>query len=381
MSRVLDAIRTAIDERDALGFVHVGRCRSPATRFLAAALDEPAANATVEQMPTERVRTDPRAYGITPDATLVESSASDHAAQRLVARLGERADTGTLLVPPSIPHDAALHLDSAGFDLASSDALAVARSRKSTAERDAIRSARAAAAAGLRRAATLAADPVDGEPRSDSGPTVGELRREIDAAVVTAGGSPGARTRIVTPEGATRRASGSPPIADASGSAPAASAFDARIESGDPIVVDLTACGRAGYHARLVRTLVPGTDGGWERRAHVAVESALRSARVLLRTDAPSVGDVEAELVAEIGSFGFAGTATGTAVGIGRDPVERPLRPGAEIRPGSVVTLEAGVERDDGAAVRIAEPVVVTEDEVRWVGDPNWSLEPSAYTV
>lgn len=376
MSRVLDAIRAAIAERAAVGFVHVGSHRSPGSRLLAADIDDRSSGST----PVTRARREPRAYGVTSDTTLVDRSDVDHAAARLADRLAEQVDAGTLLVPSSIPHDAALFLESVGFDLASSDALATARIRKSAAERDAIRSARATAAAGVRRAASIVAEAVDGEPVSDSGSTLETVRREIDAAIVAAGGVPGTRTGIATPDGAAGHASDSASIAAGSDADADATVLDDRIEAGEPIVVDLTP-GRAGFHARLVRTLVPGTDGGWERRAHVAVESALRSARVLLGTDGPTVGEVEAELVAEIGSFGFAGTATGTTAGIGLEPVERPLRSATEIRSGSVLTLEAGVERDDGAAVRLAEPVVVAEDGARWLDEPNWSLDPSSYTA
>ncbi|WP_254861631.1 M24 family metallopeptidase [Halovivax gelatinilyticus] len=353
MRRAPEAIRRAIDERDAVAYVHVGPPTAPAGRYL---IDQDGAG----KQPTD---TDHHAVAVL-DERLHEPPGSTHAAERLATRLADRGRSGTLLVPATLPHDAALHLERGGFDLASSDALGRARAKKTDDEREEIRRAQQVAAAGVRRAATVLA-PASDETREESTSEVdpalvsnGEpfapenLRRRVDAAVVEGGGFPGGRTEIDAAD----------PIA-----------------LGEPVVCRLAPRTADGYHGRLTRTFVPGTDGGWERRAHVAVESALRSARTMLSAGPSTVREVEVELIAEVGSFGFADAARADVVGLGLEPRERPIDGATEIEPETVVSLEAGVEADAGASVVLGDVLAVDDGNADWLTRPTRSLDPVAH--
>lgn len=86
----------------------------------------------------------------------------NHAGERAAAvirdLLGGEDSEPTLLVPPSIPHDAAVYLERAGNALASTNAVARARARKTDAEIDRLRRVQCAAVAGMARAETMLAE-------------------------------------------------------------------------------------------------------------------------------------------------------------------------------------------------------------------------------
>ncbi len=70
----------------------------------------------------------------------------------------ECADTQTVLVPSTIPHDSAIHLEQAGYTLQSTSAVTNARVKKDAAERQAIKIVQSAGLAAIARIETQIAD-------------------------------------------------------------------------------------------------------------------------------------------------------------------------------------------------------------------------------
>jgi Xaa-Pro aminopeptidase len=214
-----------------------------------------------------------------------------------------------------VAHDAALRLEAAGFGLVSTEALATARARKGAAERDRIAAVARTATAAV---AAVRAAPADGE-------TAGARA----AAEAEPGGSPGVG---VTTAGERRLVRAAPR-------------------------------GPAGYRAVCTRTLAPDADGGWERRAHVACESARR---VAVETVAPGVelAEVRAELLGELSAFGLAPPPETVPVhGIGLAARERPRGADATLAAGHVLVVRAAAAAETGPErVVLADTVAVTEE-------------------
>ena len=363
--------------REAAAFVHVCTARDPELQYclrvaragdttsagnVPAADHEPAA----DHGPTARTR---YALAYVPDEGWLVRSTADGSdpADDLASDLVDLDLAETLLTPAHLPHDAALYLEDAGFSLASSDVLERTRATKTGGERERIEAAQAAASKGLRAAASMLAeataadrsdssDGVDPLTLEDAELTPERLRRAVDEAIVAAGAFPAGNTRI---EPATDHGT---------------------LRPGEPIVVTVAPREPGGYHGGLTRTLVVDPDGGQERRAHVAVTRAFRSSEAMLTADVQSVTAVEADLEAEIRSFGFPDPddAAGTVAGVGLEPSGPPIDRARDIGPGSVVRLEAAARVEDGGWVRIADLLAVEDDGVAWLESPSRSLEPSA---
>ncbi|WP_290818937.1 M24 family metallopeptidase, partial [Halovivax sp.] len=259
-----------------------------------------------------------------------------------------------------------------------------------------------AASAGLDRAASVLAGATveDGRLRRDGAPLTAErLRRLADVAVVESGAVPAGSTRVET-VGSPAPGSPTEPRPSSNERSPAdtrsssderspaeprpsangdgATGPDEPLRSGEPLVLELAPREPSEYRAGLVRTLVPGTDGGWERRAHVAVESALRSAKTMLAAGGATVDAVETELEAEVRSFGFGRGASGSVYGVGLEARERPRRGDHDIEEGAVLALRARAEREDGAAVELGDLLVRRDGDARWLSRPSRALDPSA---
>ena len=352
-----------LEKRDATAFVHVGTEREPGIRYGTAS---PTAGPTAV------------AYDGTADEWLVRSAelCDGHPAVSLATALSDRGRQGTILTPPSVPHDAALYLENAGFDLASTDALERARATKTDAERDHIAAAQRAASAGIRRAASILADAtvVDGHLAVADGDgdtvslTSARLRTAIDEAIVGAGSFPAGNT-AVNPE------PGHGPGVDAVSEGEA-------LRPDEPIVLAVAPRDPAGYYGGLVRTLVVNSDGGRERRVHVAVTQSFRSARSLLTAGPESVTAVEADLEAEVRSFGLDDDDDIEAhvAGVGLEPRERPIDGGDAVDPGTVVRLDVAARVDETSRLRIADVVAVTGEDERpdRLAAPPHSLSPAA---
>lgn len=343
--RRLDPVRRELETREAAAFVHAGTGVDPSLRYVPGTPFEP--------------RTSTRAVAITPTDVFVcgpGGNVDGHPADRLATRLADGGFGGTVLTPPAIPHDAALYLERAGFSLASTDAIARARAIKTPGERERIEYAQEAAAAGVERAAAVLDRAAVADGRLDAGGTAvtpTRLRREVDEAIVTAGAFPVGNTAI---------------LADADRDEP--------LVPGEPIVVEPASVEPGGYHGGLARTLVVDGDGGWERRAHVAVESALRSAATMLEAGDATVAAVETELAAETRSFGFGEGVSASVYGVGLARRERPDEPDDGIDAGAVVRLEAAV-RDDGRTVRLADLLERRDGDARWLSRLSRSLDPA----
>jgi len=297
--------------------------------------------------------------------------AGDHAGERAtgVVRdlIGDAGGDGTALVPASIPHDAAVYLERAGNELASTDAVATARSLKTDAEIDRLGRIQRAAVAGVSRARTVLAESAvegarpTGDDRPDRRPalrwdgsplTAERLRRAVNVALAAEGVGDAGDTAIGVGGSATshRRAG------------------TTDIRPGETVVVGVSPRGPDGYHGDLTRTFVVDGDGGWERRASVAVEAAREAALVEVEPGTP-VATVGGEAAAELAAYGFdpnpepgeAG-ATGEPVrGVGLSRCEAPSG-GTELRPGHVIAVEPGVRDPTVGRVRLGDLVVVTDD-------------------
>jgi Xaa-Pro aminopeptidase len=291
----------------------------------------------------------------------------------------------TLLVPPSIPHDAAVYLERAGNALASTDAVPTARSRKTGAEIDRLRRVQRAAVAGMARAETvLAASEVVGR-ESDEGSdanrrpalrwegtplTTERLRRAVNATLAARGVRDAGDTAIgVGPSAADRHFVGDDPI-----------------RPGETVLIDVSPRGPDGYRGDLTRTFVVDGDGGWERRASLAVESAREVALDEVEPGVPAK-TVHGEAAAELGAYGFdpnagegeAGFTHGTGHGVGVSLHESPsLSGGTELQPGHVVTVEPGVYDPDIGGVRLGDLVVVTEDGYEVLAESPLGIVPGA---
>lgn len=356
-----DVLALTLENRDATAFVHAGRGREPAIRY------------SCESIPHGQTAV---AYDGAADEWLVRSvdTSDGHPAADLAATLADRGREGTILTPPHVPHDAALYLENAGFEVASTDAIARARATKTAGERDWIAVAQRAASAGIRRAASVLADAaiVDGrlavaDGDGDTVPlTPARLRIAIDEAIVGAGAFPAGNT-AVNPETVSH------PDTDADGEA---------LRPDEPIVLAATPRGPSGYYGGLVRTLVVDSDGGRERRVHVAVTQSFRSARSLLTAGSASVHTVAADLEAEVRSFGLddSDEVEATVSGVGLEPCEGPIDGSDEIEPGAVVRLDVAARVDETSRLRIADVVVVTDEGERpdRLAAPAHSLSPAA---
>ena len=282
----------------------------------------------------------------------LECSGSGHPAETLATRLSEGDVAGPILTPRDVPHDAALYLEAAGFDLASSDVLSRARAEKTAGELECIESVQTAARAGLEQAASTLAAADGDELEVDGEPLTGDrLRRVVDETIVASGAFPAGNT-----------------IVDAGGRG-----LEEQLPTGEPIVVSVSPRGPEGYHGGLARTFVVDGEGGRERRAHVAVSSALKSASTMLRAGEQSVEAVEGDLRAEVMSFGFEAGIEADVSGVGLEPRERPAR-GDTVTEGAVVRLEAAVTDVAGGEVRLAELVAVDGAETRVLESPSRSL-------
>ena len=285
----------------------------------------------------------------------------------------------TLLVPASIPHDAAVHLERAGNALRSTDAVTVARARKTSAELDRLRRVQRATAAGMARAeavlaeSAVADDTGDGSPRAplrwDGAPlTTERLRRAVNATLASHGVRDAGNTVIgAGPSAADLHYVGDDPI-----------------RPGETVLLDVSPRGPDGYYGDMTRTFVVDGDGGWERRAYVAVEAARDAALAEIEPGVPAAS-VHGEAAAELAAYGFdpnaadgeIGFTHGTGHGVGVSLHESPsLSSGTELTPGHVVTVEPGVYDPAVGGVRLEDLVAVTEDGYELLAEYPFGIVP-----
>ena len=374
----LATLDAAIDDADAVGFVAVGRGFDPTLRYLTriGGLDREYAfvrlpGRSVVCAPAGTVERVAGSFDDTVAADRVGDPAGERAAAVLDGRGADGSGSGgAVLVPRTIPHDAAVRIERAGYDLHSTAAVAAARTVKADSEIDAIAAVQRAAAAGVREAERLlatAAVDADGGLRRDGEPLTAErLRRATNGALARRGVTDADNTVVDAGGGGvgseSRRVGGS-----------------RRLRAGEPVAVAVAPRGPFGYHGTVARTVAVDSDGGWERRAYVAVESALDAA--LAEVEAGAVASaVGREAHAELAAFGFdPATAAAPGGGIGLARREQPrLDAGAELDAGNVVAVEPRVADPEHGVVRLSALVVVTPEGYERLGDADASFAPRA---
>ena len=380
-----DGLDAAIDDAGAVGFVAVGGRFDPDLRYLTR-FEGPGREYAFVRVPGKSVLCAPagyvRAAEATFDGVVAADRVGDPVGERAAAILdagrgAERAgsDAGPVLVPPTIPHDAAVYLERGGYDLQSTTAVAEARVTKSDAEIGAIEAVQRAAAAAVRDAERLLATAdvgADGGLRRDGRPLTAErLRRATNAELARRG---------VTDAGNTVVSAGEVTVG---GDAGRATRNDAPVRASSPVAVAVAPRGPHGYYGSLARTVAVDSDGGWERRAYVAVESALDAA--LAEVEAGAVARaVRREADAELAAFGFdpggASVAAGRPApghGVGLSRRERPfLDADTELEPGHVIAIEPRVADTERGTVRLSALVVVTADGYERLGGNDSSFAP-----
>ncbi|WP_435064550.1 M24 family metallopeptidase [Halobaculum sp. EA56] len=312
------------------------------------------------------------------DAVRTEGQ-GDPAGVRAAAALADRGvEAGTVLVPRSIPHDAAVYLERAGYEVTSTDAVARARETKTEAELDRLRRVQRAALRGMARAETVLAEAtVDADPDGADGG---------DAAVRWNGGVLSTE-RLRRQVNATLAAHG---VRDAGNTVVGAGATAADlhytgtdvIRPGETVLIDVSPRGPDGYYGDVTRTFAVDPDGGWERRAYLAVEAA-REAALEEVAAGVTASTVHEEAAAELAAHGFrvdsaeTGFTHGVGHGVGVSLHEGPsLTADEELAAGNVVTVEPGVYDPEEGGVRLEDLVVVTDDGFDFLGEYPFSLVP-----
>ena len=307
------------------------------------------------------------------DAVRVDDQ-GDPAGVRAAAALADRGvDGGTVLVPRSIPHDAAVYLERTGYEVASTDALARARETKTDAETDRLRRVQRAAIRGIARAEAILAeatvDPEDGDGavRWNGGVLSTErLRRQVNEVLAAHGVRDAGNTVIGA--GAT--------AADLH-----YTGTDV-IRPGETVLLDVSPRGPDGYYGDVTRTFAVDPDGGWERRAYLAVEAAREAALEEVAGGVPAA-TVHEEAAAELAAHGFrvdspeVGFTHSTGHGVGVSLHEGPSLGGDdELKAGNVVTIEPGVYDSEEGGVRLEDLILVTDDGFEFLGEYPFSLVP-----
>lgn len=367
--RGFDWLDAELCERDAAAFAHIG---SGSILQYLTGYDEPA-TAAVVYTPDASVLCVPESVESVPDTSgsvRQFDARHQHPGQAAADVLDELLESHaeTVLTPPTITHDAALYLRTE-YELASTDAVERARRKKTESERAGITIGQDAAAAGMDRARELlAATDRSGDRLLWDGDvlTTGRLRGAIDEAIAAAGGLPCGTTRIGV--------DGPPESVRA----------DVPIPPNTTITVSLSPREPGGYHGHLTRTLVVDGDGGWDRRAHVAVTNARSAALATLDAGAGvTTGELHRELVAELGAYGFdPAPDTGDVIanlgyGVGLDPQEPPSVDGtAELAAGTVLAIRPGLATAEHGYVALGDVVVVEDGGARTLVEYPLSMEP-----
>ena len=324
--------------------------------------------------------------------TNAEASWVGERAASIVADLvGDGAD---VVVPRTLAHDAAVHLEEAGHAIASTTAVREARAVKSDAEIDRIRRVQSAAVRGMDRTAAVLADAEIGpsdtlELRSEGEPLSStRLRREANAAMALAGVDAAGNTTVRstgTTEGPESGGEGDADADDIDSDDREASGRSETLRAGEPIVIALAPRGPDGYHGALARTFVVDADGGWERRAHLALESA-REAGIDAVSPGVRASILREEVDAELGAYGFDSTANGSSEpggtgvrghGVGLSLREPPaLSATTDLRIGSVLALDASVGDPAAGRVRLRDLLVVTRDGAELLDGGSTAIVP-----
>lgn len=364
----LQSIAEAVEHAGAAGFVAVGDRFADDLRYLSR-FGGPDRDYAVVVTPDRAALTAPGLFDEQARREFVDGAPDDGIARevrtenqgepagvRAAVALADYADedSSVVLTPASIPHDAALYLDEAGYELESTTAAAEARLCKREAELACLRRVQAVTCRGMARAeAVLATAEPDGDDLLYEGEplTTERLRREVDAEMAGHG----------------IRSAGNTVIGAGETAADLHYTGIDHVSPGETVLLDISPRGPHGYYGDLTRTFAVASEGGWERRAFVAVEQAHETALEHVEAGA-TAGTVHEEAAAELTAHGFridsseVGFTHGVGHGVGVSLHEGPsLRADTPLEPGNVVTIEPGVYDPDTGGVRIEDLVAVTE--------------------
>lgn len=367
-----ERIAAELEERDAEAFVHVGDRFDDDLRYLARFSGPDRPYAVVVERDGEPTLCAPRLFEEQARREFPGRvvTAGEQDADTAGERAAELIQSGRVLVPQHLPHDAALRLEGAGCELASTDVVSRMRVRKTEEEIERVRRVQRAAEAGMARAESIlaAVDVADGRLHWEGEPlTTERLRREVNARIAEEGASDAHNTVIGAGETCVDlHFTGDVPIG-----------------VGETVLLDLSPRGPDGYYGDLSRTFVVDSEGGWERRAYVATERAQDAAFAALSEGAGTVADtVHEEAAAELAAYGFRpdgepGLTHGVGHGVGVSLHETPsLRSETELETGTVLTVEPGVYDSEEGGVRIEDLVVIREDGFENLTDYPRSLVP-----
>ncbi|WP_435145168.1 M24 family metallopeptidase [Halobaculum sp. P14] len=363
----------ALRRRNAAAFVHVGDRFDDDMRYLTrfGGPDRPYAFVYCNGTATLCAPTlfDDQARREFPGDDVRVANQGDAAGRRAAAVLDDAGASGTVLVPQHVPHDAAVYLENAGFEVASTAAVADARAVKTDAELNRIRRVQRAAARGVARVEAVLYDAaVDGDELVwQGGPLSTErIRRQVNEVLAAHGVSDAGNTVVG---------------AGASAADLHFTGVDA-VRPRETVLVDVSPRGPDGYYGDMTRTFAVDPDGGWERRAYVAVEAAREAALAELEAGV-AASTVHEEASAELAAYGFrvdddaVGFTHSTGHGVGVSLHEAPALSGDdELEAGTVVTVEPGVYDPDEGGVRLEDLVVVTDDGYELLGEYPFGLVP-----
>jgi Xaa-Pro aminopeptidase len=162
------------------------------------------------------------------------------------------------------------------------------------------------------------------------------------------------------------------------GAMPHATTSDRRLQTGEPIVIDMGAL-VDGYHSDLTRTVCLGQpDARWielhdlVQRAQLAVEAALRPGMTGQQADG-----IAREIIAAAGLGDAFGHGLGHGVGLAIHEGPRLGTTSTDVLlPGMVVTVEPGVYLPDQGGIRIEDMAIITEKgcEVLSQATKDWVL-------
>ncbi|MFC7204670.1 M24 family metallopeptidase [Haloferax namakaokahaiae] len=370
-SRGATVLDSALSGREAAGFVHVCRGDDPDGRYLTG-LGFDAEVAVVRADGETHVRVP---SGVEhPDVSGVSVRTDDRPAGQAAAAVLDAEGAGertTVLAPRYLPYDAALHLQRAGYELESTTALTEARATKSDAELDAIEGVQRAARHALTHAATILADATteedllvwDGAPLSTE-----RLRRQVNAVLAAEGVDSAGNTNVA--------------VGPASADETKGQNVAVELAPNRPIAVSVRPRGANGYFGALARTFVVDSDGGWDRRAHVACDAA-RDVALIEAKPGADAGFVGSEIRAETAAFGFSMADEVTrdvGEGIGLSVREAPKLDGdTELVAGNVLRIRAAVSNPDHGWVELADVIALGEDGPRVLGDTPTVLDPAGW--
>ncbi len=198
--------------------------------------------------------------------------------------------------------------------------------------------------------------------------TTDRLRREVNAVLSSQGVRDAGNTVIGAGETATDlHFTGNDPIF-----------------AGETVLLDLSPRGPDGYYGDLTRTYTIRGEGGWDRRAYLAVKAARKAALAELQAGVSAV-KVHTEAAAEIAAHGFrtdsrtVGFTHSTGHGVGISLHERPtLSADTELKAGTVITVEPGVYNPDEGGVRLEDLVLVTDEGYELLAEYPFGLSPTS---